>query len=513
MRVLFVLNKPERELETMDKIANWMVQKEPEITTKKLDFREKQFLSKILEFSPNIIFTFPFTAYTVSTPFYIVKYLLKCHIVCFTTEGLLNFNSEKQIKRQIGLDRYGKNIVDYELVWGEKVAEVEAKELLKQDKISSIERVKDFGYPKYEMYFNGKDTATFDIPPILKNKINDYPKEKTFFFVTGFAFADYTKEDIIRAGDMVDVNDKEYFECQLNKALNSAKEDATLRALWIEKIIEIAEIHPEVLIIVKSHPVENILNTRIGIDRYEVFKNYRNIVYISEPASIIDIMPVCSVFFHYGSTTAVEACLLKVPSVLITLNEINDEDLKLPFAKAISIFNLPDIVREHLVAPLKFEEIKDVEDILSGAFNITKEHLYKKALYLPSKDIANFLLSLKNDTPQQISDSDPYFKEAVMMRGKEAIHYLLHIGSRYFETQEFTSAITAFDKALLLAGISGLRTTGVHYARAMCLVKSGNSELAEKALLAELATNPNNNQAINLLKEIKTNSLKNKHSV
>src|SRR3972149_3880548 len=175
MRALFVLNKPEREFEIMNNIINWIVQKEPETTIKMLDFREDRFISKTLEYSPNIIFTFPFTAYPVSTPFYIVKYLLNCHIVCFTTEGLLNFNSEKQIKRHIGFDRYGNAIVDYELVWGKKVAESEAKELLKQDKISSLERVKDFGYPNYEPYFNDKDTAISNIPPILKVKIDDYP--------------------------------------------------------------------------------------------------------------------------------------------------------------------------------------------------------------------------------------------------------------------------------------------------------------------------------------------------
>ena len=69
MRVLFVLNKPERELEIMNNIIKWMVQDEPETTTTILDFHENQFISKILEFSPNIIFTFPFSAYPVSTRF------------------------------------------------------------------------------------------------------------------------------------------------------------------------------------------------------------------------------------------------------------------------------------------------------------------------------------------------------------------------------------------------------------------------------------------------------------
>ena len=514
MKVLFVLNKPERELEIMDKVINWMVQKEPETTIKILDFREDRFISKILEFSPNIIFTFPFTAYPVSAPFYIVKYLLNCYIVCFTTEGLLQFNSEKQIKSHIGFDQYGNNIADYELVWGKKVAESEAKELMKQNKISSLERVKAFGYPNYEPYFNDKDTATFDILPILKSKIDDYPKEKTLFFITGFAFADYKKEDIIRAGDMFDVNDKENFKCRLEKTMNIAKECATLRSLWIEKIIEIAETHPEVLIIVKSHPVENIMNTRIGIDRYEVFNNYRNIAYISELVRIIDIMPFSSVFFHYGSTTAAEAYLLKVPSVSITLKIIEDEYLKLPSTKAINIFDLPRFVNDHLTSPLQFEVVPDIEEILSGAFNIHKEHLSRRTPYLPSKDIAEFLLSLKDDTPQQISASDPYLTEAVKLQGKEAIHYLLNTGSRFYESQEYSSALKAFNNTLSLSNSIGLRIAGLHYARALCFLKNGNYDLAEKALLNELAIDPTHKESIDTLKAINTSQgLTNKQSL
>ena len=85
-----------------------------------------------------------------------------------------------------------------------------------------------------------------------------------------------------------------------------------------KKIIDIAETHPEALIIVKSHPTENILNVRIGIDQYQVFEQYCNIVYLSESVRIIEYYAVLWYFFHYGSTTAAESYLLKVPTVLIT---------------------------------------------------------------------------------------------------------------------------------------------------------------------------------------------------
>lgn len=502
MRVLFVLNKPERELEIMHKIIKWMVQKEPETTTKILDFHEDRFISKILEFSPNIIFTFPFSAYPVSTPFYIVKYLLNCYIVCFRTEGVLNFNSEKHLKSLIGLDRYGNNIVDYELVWGKKAAEFIANGLLKQGKIDSQERVKDFGYPNYEPYFDSKRTDALDIPSQLKIKICNYSKQNTLFFVTGFAFADYTKEDIVRAGDLFDVNDKENFNNELEKIDHKVKECAKLRSLWIEKIIDIAETHPEALIIVKSHPTENILNVRIGIDQYQVFRQYCNIVYISESVRIIDIMPCCSVFFHYGSTTAAESYLLKVPTVLITSKNIDCDDLKWPPTCTVDIFDLPKLVKDHLLSPLQFERNQKIEDLLSNAFNVTNDHLLRKIPYLPSKDIADFLLSLKNDTPQQISASDTYLAEAVKLQGQEAIHYLLNAGSKYFEAQEYSSALKAFNNAISLSNSIGLRITGLHYACAMCFLKRNNLAFAEKELLAELSINPGHTQASEVLKSV-----------
>jgi len=514
MRVLFVLNKPERELEIMNKVIKWMVQEELQTTTKILDFHENQFISNILEFSPNIIFTFPFSAYPVSTPFYIIKYLLNCHIICFRTEGILNFNSEKHLKGLIGLDRYGSNIVDYELVWGNKAADLLSKGLVRHSIISSKERVKAFGYPNYECYFENNRLSTLDIPQKLRNRIQHYPREHILFFVTGFALADYTREDLIRAGDLFDVNNKNEFEYELAQKILLSEQTAQLRDLWIKTIIETAKKHSDVLFIIKSHPTENIVNARKGTDRYREFENYPNIVYFSEPVSIISVMQKCGIFFHYGSTTAAEAFLLKVPTVLVTSGGIMLDDLQWPTNRTIDIRDLPGLVNEQLTSPLQFKMVPDIEEILSGAFNIQKEHLSRRTPYLPSKDIAEFLLSLKDDTPQQISASDPYLTEAVKLQGKEAIHYLLNTGSRFYESQEYSSALKAFNNTLSLSNSIGLRIAGLHYARALCFLKNGNYDSAEKALLNELAIDPTHKESIDTLKAINTSQgLTNKQSL
>ena len=117
------------------------------------------------------------------------------------------------------------------------------------------------------------------------------------------------------------------------------------------------------------------------------------------------------------------------------------DDLRWPTNRTIDIRDLPGLVNEQLTSPLQFEMVPDIEEILSGAFNIQKEHLSRRTPYLPSKDIAEFLLSLKDDTPQQISASDPYLTEAVKLQGKEAIHYLLNTGSMFYQTQKFSPAL------------------------------------------------------------------------
>ena len=77
------------------------------------------------------------------------------------------------------MDRYGSNIVDYELVWGNKAADLLAKGLVRHSIISSKERVKAFGYPNYECYFENNHLNMLDILKIEKQ--NTTLRQRTYF--------------------------------------------------------------------------------------------------------------------------------------------------------------------------------------------------------------------------------------------------------------------------------------------------------------------------------------------
>ena len=104
---------------------------------------------------------------------------------------------------------------------------------MKQGKIDSQERVKDFGYPNYEPYFDSKRTDALDIPSQLKIKICNYSKQNTLF-CDRFRLCRLHEEDIVRAGDLFDVNDKENFNNELEKIDHKVKECAKLRSLWMK---------------------------------------------------------------------------------------------------------------------------------------------------------------------------------------------------------------------------------------------------------------------------------------
>ena len=506
MNILLILNKPERELSIMNKLKTHILLNDADAVVDIIDFHDPDFLVRTLDFSPNVIVVFPFSAYPIAYLFYLIKFALDCHIVCFRTEGVLNFDSEQHVNSIMGFDKYGSTLVDYEIEWGGKASSIVADCLLKQGKISSKSRVIAFGYPNYEVYFNGDYSSKLIAHVRIRHIITNYPSERILFFVTGFAFADYEKEDIIRAGDLFDVTNKHEFQSALDKRLSDAKKCAALRKLWIKYILETAKNCPNSLIIVKSHPTENIIKNRSAIDHYESFNTCTNIIYISEQADISEIMPFCGIFFHYGSTSAAEAYFLKIPSVLITSEIIALDDIKWPATETIDITELPVFVQNHLASPIKFQNYDEIETILDGAFNIKRKHLSGEAIYQPSKDFASFLVSLKHESVQNISIADPHFDVAIKLYHRyfsKILEHLLSKGTSTFHEQNFQSSLSYYMKMHSISEIMGIVLFDIHYNCALCHIKLGNLKLAEDELMHECSINPNHKDALKLLLSIR----------
>ena len=427
MKIAMVLNKPSRELPIMQRIEQWVHRLAPETQVRIVEFHSPHFLHELLDFVPDIVFTFPFTALTTSIPIYLLKFVFNCRVLCFRTEGVINFDFERQVMGNVGLERYGANLVDYELFWGERFAAAVGERLLENGKISSLERVMTFGYPPYEVYFNGASPKA-ELPAEALTLIGRFPRERVVFFISGFPLADYTPQDIINSGDCLDPNG-ENRDAELAIALDGVKRSQYFRKLWIAEITDLAAAHPELLVIVKSHPIEQEIARDTGVDPYAVFGSYDNILYIHSTIPISDIIPYSGLFVHYGSTAVGETYLARVPSIFVSIDEAYQgrvnatnamyyhNDLGWPSTRKTEIAGLRPLIEEHLADGLGSEFSHGIRTILKEQFNIDAAQLAGEKEYLPSRDIARFLLGLAQQPAQPIAPDDPYLGHALKALG------------------------------------------------------------------------------------------------
>lgn len=506
-KILIVLNHAERERTRYQKIQESIQKENPQAEVHILEYRDQFFMEKSLEMEPHVIMTFPFTAITTSYRFYILKYLLNCLIVSFRAEGVMNLESEPQLKAFAGLEQYGENFVDYEIFWGPGMAEAVGKILSEQRKISSQDRIRYFGSPLIEDYIQSSEKKILNN---IADEIADHPKEKNVLIVTGFHLAEYSPEDLINAGDIIDRNKKN--EEDFREALAAVQLCRRFREMWIDVIIKNAVIYPELLFIVKTHPQENVVYKQKNIAPYEAFRKYKNILLITETVPFKDVVTHCSLLFHYGSTTAIESYLLEVPSVFVDSKQLDMKANKLWFCGDIGISStlsadindVSSIIARHALSPIPFEHSDEVEEALEKLF------AYKKGEdYRPSERIAEFLLLLTKEKPQSVSPDDPYLLNSIRQRwvGERTMIDLINKAVSKIQNNEFQDALTAYlDKALKLAQAGQLNVQKLQYFRAICLGNMGLIDDAVVAVKQELANNPADNQAQDLYRQLQSAS-------
>ena len=512
MRVALVINKTDRELPIMEKIKGWLLRLAPRTEVIIVDFHDPQFHIRIIEFAPDTVLTFPFTVAGLSARFYLLKYLQDCFIVCFRTEGAIDFTSDKQLKWLAGMDRYGPELVDYELFWGRKTAEMVATTLMEQGKLSSFERVSYFGYPNFESYLGEGAAEAGELPAELAQRLAATEPGKTLFFITGFHLADYTPEDLVNAGDILRRDDPA-FETQYREALDGVERAKRFRQLWIERIIQAADENPAALFIVKCHPIETEIHFRQQYHNpYLRFAGHRNIVYVTENVPVGAILPHCSLFFQYGSTCLAESYLLQVPSVFVTSAQIYRQgtpsvydysDLGWPATLQADILEVPELVRRHLQEPVCFEiNRSETERVLKDVFNVDRANLDGTTPYLPSRDIALFLLDLGKESPQRLDPKDPYLLEATRIFGDGALSALGQDGSTAEARGETLRALGIFNQMARLAALARRREPDLEYLRALCLSRldcHGAAAAIAKELLLQA---PDHGRAAELLQQL-----------
>jgi hypothetical protein len=294
--------------------------------------------------------------------------------------------------------------VDGEIFWGPGPAKLIGDALLAAGKLSAPERIQCFGYPRLERYFGiAPPEGSSALPEALTARLAQFGRERTVLLATGFHFANYTREMIFAAKDLDAEN-----RCE--ELLGIIEEVKRFRTSWIQNVRRAAQDNPELLFVLKKHPIER-------REDYGALEGLENVLYAWQDVDIGDLIERAAAFFHYGSTSLADAYLARIPAVYVHSGEARCHawfpDMGWPSARSVTSDRIPDVVREfragHIVQDDRDPRIKAV---LEYNFNIRDGEPYR-----PSRRIAEYLLG---DHPQQpISLLDPH-----MWRALSRHHYL-----------------------------------------------------------------------------------------
>lgn len=396
-RFVFVLNKPNRETAVMNAIAREVRKRVPDAKIYLIRY-DADFIPAVMAVRPEVILTFPMTSVGLSLPYYLFKHHYGCKVVCFRAEGILDPTSAQSAANHVGYDSYGPTLVDYELFWGPGPAALIGDELLKRRRVSSPDRIRAFGYPRLERYFGIPPAEGFAaLTEIMVSRLAMYGRERTLLFATGFHFANYNRETIHAAKDL-NAEEKE------QDLLAVIEEVKRFRANWADAIRDAAGAYPDLLFVLKKHPIER-------KEDYAALAELPNLLYVAEDIDIADLMERSAVFFHYGSTSLVDAYLAGVPAIYVHSSERRCHewfpDLGWPSVCSITPDRIKDMVGEFRDGRIRQSwDDAAIRGVLEWNFNIQNG-----VPYHPAAAIAEFLLT--PEPPQAVSLIDPYLWRAL----------------------------------------------------------------------------------------------------
>ncbi len=395
-RVLMVLNKVERELGVMNAVKREIAALRPEVEVRILPYDAK-FYHEALAFRPDVVLTFPMTSIGLAEPYYVYKFLFGTKVVCFRAEGIIDPDSEQSLANHTGYDRYGSRLIDYEIFWGPGPAALIGRALVDQRKLSSLDRVKCVGYPRLERYFGAPAVeGSVPLPAAVTARLSQHGRERTVLLATGFHFANYTREMIFAAKDLDAEN-------RCDELLGIIEEVKRFRAGWIEAVRVAAAQNPELLFVLKKHPIER-------REDYAALESIPNVLYVWQGVDIGDLMERAGLFVHYGSTSLADSYLARVPAVYLHSREPRCRDwfpdMGWPSARSAPCDQLPALVREFRDGRVAMEDSPALRHVLEFNFNIRPG-----APYRPSREMA--LLLLGEEPAQRVGALDPHLWTAL----------------------------------------------------------------------------------------------------
>lgn len=356
----------------------------PDAQTKVVRY-DADFMDEVLAFRPDVVMTFPMTSVGLAEPYYVFKHLFGTRVFCFRAEGIIDPGSVHSVANHVGYDEYGPTLIDGEIFWGPGPAKLIGDALLAARKLSSPERVHCFGYPRLERYFGVPPAEGLAaLPDQLCTRLAANGRTRCVLLATGFHFANYTREMIFAAKDLDAEN-------RCDELLEIIEEVKRFRASWIEGVRRAARENPDLLFVLKKHPIER-------REDYAALEGIGNILYVWQDVDIGDLIERAAIFLHYGSTSLADAYLARIPAVYVHSREPRCHrwfpDMGWPSARSATSEQIADVVREFREGRIAYDDRDPgIKAVLDYNFNIRDGEAY-----VPSRRIAEYLLQ---DHPAQ----------------------------------------------------------------------------------------------------------------
>lgn len=405
MKILLLYHSREREEPIYRMIEHRIKQESAEAVVKVGPASDS--VKVCVEFVPDVILMMPIRDETTVTRMTTIKLLYSPKIVCLTTEGVENFDSENVIRMRIGDCEYSENLIDYFFYWGDLPTKIFREALSERHRITDRNRVGTCGYVMYEQ----RAVQEYLKGDVLAGRIKEHYDKfgKLILFVTGFYFFDDVITDRKGCSTFPDYTTEEEYNEHKERLLLLESINNEYGRLYTEDILQAAQKYPNKGFVVKLHPIEIAFLKRADKDYYGMLEECNNILMIREALPMGAIFPYTELLFHYGSTTGIEAYIYNVPSVL--LNKVSDETFDEKYGylfgntyfystKTISVGDKEGIAECVKNAP-NFMRNAEMEKYLEDLF----DYRYGEE-YAPTKIIADELLF--GQAAQSITRKDKY---------------------------------------------------------------------------------------------------------
>lgn len=374
MKIILAYQQKNRDLIYFKYIKDQILKLDKSSTVKILDATKK--LDVILEsikIRPDVILTIPFKAKFNSIPYYIIKFFFNTKIITFTTEGVFNFNSNKDFVFGVGNGIHDDNLIDNYIFWGKKTGNIVGKELLKLKKIKNLDVIKIAGYPRLE-YYNRESEFKSEFFKNYKLQHFDF----IFLLASGYQMANQNLSSLQES--------KAIKRDQLPYYLNLIEDVRINRKQFIRTLNDLADNNKNIFFIHKIHPNEH-------INDYEYNSKSNLKIFSDETHNIMDLMKVCDFFFHYGSSTVIDSIICKKPSIYFynERTENHFSDFESVSDVRINLNNLIDFVQNNF-----FLSIDNKNNQISKRFAEKYFNFYNDQYYQPSREIAKIILTKKD---------------------------------------------------------------------------------------------------------------------